>query len=36
MDDIIIEDGKQYRVTHYSVDFGPKNGVAHVLSLIHI
>ncbi|WP_297711074.1 hypothetical protein [Dysosmobacter sp.] len=30
MDDIIIEDGKQYRVTHYSVDFGPKNGVAHV------
>ena len=29
-DNIIIKDGKPYRVISYSVDFGPKNGVAHV------
>lgn len=29
-DNIILKDGKPYRVTSYSVDFGPKNGTAHV------
>ena len=29
-DNIIMKDGKPYRVTSYEVDFGPKNGVAHV------
>ena len=29
-DNIIIKDGKPYRVTSYEVDFGPKNGVAKV------
>ncbi|MDY5510166.1 hypothetical protein [Dysosmobacter sp.] len=29
-DNIIMKDGKPYRVTSYSVDFGPKNGVARV------
>lgn len=28
---IIMKDGKPYRVTSYEVDFGPKNGVAHVM-----
>lgn len=27
---IIMKDGKPYRVTSYEVDFGPKNGVDHV------
>ena len=26
----VWKDGKQYRVSTYEVDFGPKNGVAHV------
>lgn len=29
-DNIIMKDGKPYRVTSYEVDFGEKNGVAHV------
>lgn len=29
-DNIIMKDGKPYRVTSYEVDFGPKNGVAKV------
>ena len=29
-DNIIMKDGKPFRVTSYEVDFGPKNGVAHV------
>lgn len=30
---IIVENGKPYRVTTYSVDFGEKNGTAHVTVL---
>ena len=29
-DNIIMKDGKPYRVTSYEVDFGPQNGVAKV------
>ena len=32
-DKIIVENGKPYRVTTYSVDFGEKNGTAHVTVL---
>lgn len=27
---IIMQDGKPFRVTEYTVDFGPKNGTARV------
>lgn len=30
MDNIIVQDGKPYRVTEYTMDFGEKNGVARV------
>ena len=29
-DNIIMKDGKPFRVTEYTVDFGPKNGTARV------
>lgn len=29
-DNIIMRNGKPYRVSSYSVDFGPKNGTARV------
>ena len=29
-DNIIMQDGKPFRVTEYTVDFGPKNGTARV------
>lgn len=29
-DNIIMEDGVAYKVSSYSVDFGPKNGTARV------
>lgn len=30
MDEFVMHNGKLCRKTTYSVDFGPKNGVAHV------
>lgn len=32
-DKIIVKNGTPYRVTTYSVDFGEKNGTAHVTVL---
>lgn len=29
-DNIIMKDGKPFQVTEYTVDFGPKNGMARV------